>query len=215
MGKFNIYDTAITIPAILIAFAFHEFAHAFVADRLGDSTPRYEGRLTLNPANHIEPIGFLMIIIFGFGWAKPVRTNPSAYKDYYRDDFWISIAGPIANFLTSIFFSIILGVYLAVIQFYLSERVAFVLYHMILKGITLNVSLGFFNLLPIPGFDGFHALKDLFKGRLNEVEEKLWRFKPALLMGAVYFGGYIIAAPGNIVLNWMFGISDLVGGIFI
>ena len=81
MGNFNIYDKAIMIPAILIAFAFHEFAHAFVADKLGDDTPRYEGRLTLNPANHIEPVGFLMIIIFGFGWAKPVRTNPSAYRN--------------------------------------------------------------------------------------------------------------------------------------
>ena len=156
-----------------------------------------------------------MIIIFGFGWAKPVRTNPSAYRRYYRDDLLVSIAGPIANFLTSILFSIILGAYLAFIQFYLSERVAVVLYHMILEVITLNVSLGFFNLLPVPGFDGFHALKDLFKGKLNEVEEKLWQFKPILLMGAVYFGGYIIAAPRQIVVDRMLDIANLVYRIFI
>ena len=188
MGNFNIYDKAIMIPAILIAFAFHEFAHAFVADKLGDDTPRYEGRLTLNPANHIEPVGFLMIIIFGFGWAKPVRTNPSAYRNYYRDDFWVSIAGPIANFLTSILFTIIFAFFLKYVDINMSQNSAInVFYDMINEVITLNVLLGFFNLLPIPGFDGFHALKDLFRGGLNNIEEKLWQIRPLLLIGAVYF----------------------------
>ena len=162
------------IPAILIAFAFHEFAHAFVADKLGDDTPRYEGRLTLNPANHIEPAGFLMIIIFGFGWAKPVRTNPSAYRNYYRDDFWVSIAGPIANFLTSILFTIIFAFFLKYVDINMSQNSAINVFNdMINEVITLNVLLGFFNLLPIPGFDGFHALKDLFRGGLNNIEENV------------------------------------------
>lgn len=212
MGNFDIYNKAIMIPAILIAFAFHEFAHAFVADRLGDSTPRYEGRLTLNPAEHIEPVGFLMIIIFGFGWAKPVRTNPSAYKNYYKDDLMVSIAGPIANFLTSIIFSIILGIYLAVIYLHLPERVGSVLHDMIETVIILNVSLGFFNLLPVPGFDGFHVLKDLLKGRMGELEEKMWQFRPILLFGTVYFAGYIISKPTSIVIGWL---SELIQRIFI
>lgn len=201
MGNFDIYNKAIMIPAILVAFAFHEFAHAFVADRLGDSTPRYEGRLTLNPTEHIDPVGFLMIIIFGFGWAKPVRTNPSAYKNYYRDDLMVSIAGPIANFLTSIIFSIILGLYSALIYLYLPESAGRVLYDMIETVIILNVSLGFFNLLPIPGFDGFHVLKDLFKGGMGELEEKMWQFRSILLFGAVYFAGVIISKPTSIVIG--------------
>lgn len=211
MGNFNIYDKAIMIPAILIAFAFHEFAHAFVADKLGDDTPRYEGRLTLNPANHIEPVGFLMIIIFGFGWAKPVRTNPSAYRNYYRDDFWVSIAGPIANFLTSILFTIIFAFFLKYVDINMSQNSAInVFYDMINEVITLNVLLGFFNLLPIPGFDGFYALKDLFRGGLNNIEEKLWQIRPLLLIGAVYFAGNIISAPANLVIRWLSNIVNLI-----
>ena len=86
MNSMFIYNKLVMIPAILLAFAFHEFAHAIVADMLGDKTARFEGRLTLNPMAHIDPIGFLMIILVGFGWAKPVNTNPSAYKKYYRDE---------------------------------------------------------------------------------------------------------------------------------
>lgn len=211
MGNFNIYDKAIMIPAILIAFAFHEFAHAFVADKLGDDTPRYEGRLTLNPANHIEPAGFLMIIIFGFGWAKPVRTNPSAYRNYYRDDFWVSIAGPIANFLTSILFTIIFAFFLKYVDINMSQNSAINVFNdMINEVITLNVLLGFFNLLPIPGFDGFHALKDLFRGGLNNIEEKLWQIRPLLLIGAVYLAGNIISAPANLVIRWLSNIVNLI-----
>ena len=78
------------IPGMLIAFTFHEYAHAFVADKLGDKTPRFQGRLTLNPLVHIDPMGFLAVIIFRFGWAKPVQTNPSAYKNYYKDDLKVN-----------------------------------------------------------------------------------------------------------------------------
>lgn len=211
MGNFNIYNKAIMIPAILIAFAFHEFAHAFVADRLGDSTPRYEGRLTLNPMSHIDAAGFLMIIIFGFGWAKPVRTNPSAYRNYYRDDFWVSIAGPIANFLTSILFTIIFAFFFKYVYINMPNNSSInVLKDMINEVITLNVLLGFFNLLPIPGFDGFHALKDLSRGRINKIEEKLWQARPLLLIVAVYFAGRIISAPANLVIGWLSNIVNFI-----
>lgn len=215
MGRFNIYNKAIMIPAILIAFAFHEFAHAFVADRLGDSTPRYEGRLTLNPMEHIDLAGFIMIIIFGFGWAKPVMTNPSAYRNYYRDDFWVSIAGPIANFLTSILFAVIFGIYMGAIHLYLPESVGSVVKDMIETVMFLNVSLGFFNLLPIPGFDGFHALKDLCRGKLNQLEEKLWQFRPILLLGAVYLARYIILKPTTIVVVWLYKLAQRIFVLFI
>lgn len=211
MGNFNIYYKAIMIPAILIAFTFHEFAHAFIADRLGDNTPRYEGRLTLNPVKHIDLAGFLMIMIFGFGWAKPVRTNPYAYKNYYRDDLFVSIAGPIANFLTSILFSIIFGLYIRYVYINIPNNVGIkILSDIIEQVITLNVFLGFFNLLPIPGFDGFHVLKDLFKGKLQSLEEKLWPFRMLLLFVAVYFARLIIAAPAVKVIGWLYKIINFI-----
>ena len=107
MDTQQILGKILMIPAILLAFTFHEYAHAITADRLGDKTPRFQGRLTLNPIAHIDPIGFILILIAGFGWAKPVETNPSAYKNYYKDDLKVSIAGPIANLILGIIFAIL------------------------------------------------------------------------------------------------------------
>ena len=99
-----------TIPGVLIAITFHEFAHAKVADMLGDDTPRREGRISLNPLAHIDPIGFIMLLFAGFGWGKPVNVNP---RNYNRDitvekaDAIVSIAGPAMNMILAIVFTII------------------------------------------------------------------------------------------------------------
>ena len=100
----------ISVPGVLIAITFHEFAHAKVADKLGDDTPRSEGRLTLNPLDHIDPVGFIMLMFAGFGWGKPVHVNP---RNYNRDismekaDSLVSIAGPVTNFILAIILSYI------------------------------------------------------------------------------------------------------------
>ena len=203
MNSMFIYNKLVMIPAILLAFAFHEFAHAIVADMLGDKTARFEGRLTLNPMAHIDPIGFLMIILVGFGWAKPVNTNPSAYKKYYRDDFLVSIAGPMANFTLSLVFTIILSLYSAFLYRYLPANAAEILGDLIQEVITLNVMLGFFNLLPIPGFDGYHILNDIFKDKFYGFEQRIGNYKMLILFAAVYFAGYIISPPARIVIGWL------------
>ena len=95
----------LAIPGILIAITFHEFAHAKTADILGDDTPRYEGRLTLNPLDHIDPVGFIMLIFAGFGWGKPVHVNPRNYNrtmSMDKADSIVSIAGPLTNFIRGI-----------------------------------------------------------------------------------------------------------------
>ncbi len=210
MGNINIYNKIVSIPAILLAFAFHEFAHGIIADMLGDKTARYEGRLTLNPMAHIDPMGFIMIILFGFGWAKPITTNPSAYKKYYRDDFLVSIAGPVANFLLSIIFIIILAVYSVFLYKYLPLDVANVLGDMISAVVSLNVMLGFFNLLPVPGFDGWHILKDIFKGKFIAFEEKIYNYRIFILLAAVYFAGHIISVPAQIVLSMLYKLGNMI-----
>ena len=203
MGNFNIYDKMVMIPAILFAFAFHEFAHALCADRLGDKTPRYEGRLTLDPMRHIDIVGFIMIILVGFGWAKPVTTNPSAYKNYYRDDFLVSIAGPIANFILSLIATVILAVYAATIYNYIPIDVASVIYDMIQSVVALNVMLGFFNLLPVPGFDGYHMLQDVFRDKFDKFEYAIGNYRILILLAAVYFAGYIITPPSRVVMGYL------------
>lgn len=110
--NFDIRTTILTIPAILIGFTIHEYAHAYTADKLGDKTPKFQGRLTLNPFAHIDWMGLLMILLFRFGWAKPVEINPSAFKHYYKDDFKVSFAGPLSNLITAFIFAILTEVFM-------------------------------------------------------------------------------------------------------
>ena len=105
-------EKILTLPAILLAFTFHEYAHALVADKLGDKTARFQGRLTLNPAKHIDPFGFLCVLLLGIGYARPVQVNPGAFKNYYKDDLKVSLAGPLANFLVAIVAALIFAIYI-------------------------------------------------------------------------------------------------------
>src|SRR5665647_2152997 len=95
------------LPAVVIGLTVHEFSHALMAFRLGDHTAKDEGRLTLNPIKHIDWLGFFLIVIAGFGWAKPVMFNPNNLKNKHRDEILISIAGPISNFIIAVLFFVI------------------------------------------------------------------------------------------------------------
>ena len=175
MDTTEILFKVLTIPAILLAFTFHEYAHAITADRLGDKTPRFQGRLTLNPIAHIDPIGFILILLVGFGWAKPVQTNPSAYKNYYKDDLKVSLAGPLANLVLGFIFAL-LGVLFekfSPLQGGLNGIIISILY------ITaqLNCLLFFLNLVPIPGFDGFHIVRDLFPKFFYNLSDAIYRYQ--------------------------------------
>ena len=153
--KLQLLGYILKIPAILIAFTAQGYAKALVADKLGDKTPRFQGRLTLNPAAHVDLIGFLMILIAGFGWTKPLNTNPSAYKRGYKDAIKVSVAAPLANLLVGFLGTIL---YVATYKFLpniLSDTVFFILINMIGLIATVNISLFVFNLLPIPGLAGF------------------------------------------------------------
>lgn len=202
------------IPGMLIAFTFHEYAHAFVADRLGDKTPRFQGRLTLNPAAHIDPLGFLAVIVFRFGWAKPVQTNPSAYKNYYKDDLKVSLAGPMMNFLVAIVLSIILGIYVGVIYKYLPRNLSGILYSMLFLAITINVNIGIFNLIPIPGLDGFHILRDAFPKVFYKYEAKFYQYQMIIMLLLVVGGSRIISIPSSALINLMVRLASTFAGLF-
>lgn len=191
----------LSIPAILIAFTFHEYAHAKVADMLGDKTPRFQGRLTLNPFAHIDPIGFLVIMIFRFGWAKPVQINQSAFKNRYMDDLKVSIAGPLTNFAVSIIFSIIYAFYIRFVTLNNGGTIASIIGNIITYTIVLNVNLFIFNLLPIPGLDGFSVLEDLFPQSFSKISEQMHRYQFVIFVLVIYAGGQIINKPVTVVLN--------------
>src|SRR5690554_6464074 len=101
MFSFDFVDILYTIPAILIALTFHEFSHGYVAYILGDNTAKYQGRLSLNPIKHIDPIGFFVLLFFRFGWAKPVPYNPSYFKNRKKGTLLVALAGPLSNLILS------------------------------------------------------------------------------------------------------------------
>ncbi|MBN1052809.1 site-2 protease family protein [Clostridium botulinum] len=210
----KILNIFLTIPAILIAFTFHEYAHAKVANMLGDNTPKFEGRLTLNPIAHIDPMGFLMILLFRFGWTKPVRTNPSAYKNYYKDDLKVSIAGICANLVVAIVFSILFGIFVRFAFNVLPESYYSVISLMISNIIAINISFAVFNLLPIPGLDGFKILEDLMPKKFNKIGDKLYRYQMLILLGIIFFGGFIISVPVNFLYGKAIKLASIVFTMF-
>jgi Zn-dependent protease len=152
------------VPAILAGLTVHELAHAWVALRLGDDTPRLMGRMSWNPLKHIDPIGFIMLVVAGFGWAKPVMINRANLKNPVRDDILIALAGPLSNLALSLLLAVALKAVVALVPF--GARGIFeIVTSTFLVFIAMNVSLGLFNLLPIPPLDGSHVVGNLLAGK--------------------------------------------------
>lgn len=107
MMNFDLFWLLKSLPAVVIGLTVHELAHALMAYFLGDMTAKNDGRLTLNPLKHIDPLGFILIVIAGFGWAKPVNFNPANLRNKHRDEILISLAGPFSNFLLAVLFLVI------------------------------------------------------------------------------------------------------------
>lgn len=156
-----LFALIISIPGVLIAITFHEFAHAWMSDKLGDDTPRREGRLSLNPLKHIEPLGIAMLLFFGFGWGRPVQINPNNFSrtiSIRKANALVAFAGPCMNFILAIIFSIIYGLILGFGGTFLLTTTGEVISDIILSIISMNVGLGVFNLIPLPPLDGSKIL---------------------------------------------------------
>lgn len=152
------------LPGIIIGITFHEFAHAFVSSKLGDSTPGEQGRITLNPAAHIDIYGLITLIFCGFGWGKPVQIDNRYYKSKRRDELCVSLAGIVMNLLLAFIFSLILRFWFT---FYNDSAInpdSFqgIITTIIIDIISINVVLAVFNLIPVPPLDGFAIINNLF-----------------------------------------------------
>ena len=154
----SLFSLLVSIPGVLLAITFHEFAHGFAAYKLGDNTAKNEGRLSLNPFDHLDPIGTLLLLFAGFGWGKPVHVNPRQYTrkiSMEKGEAIVSVAGPLTNIILAFLLALIYG---ALVKFakvtFLLSTVGNIIQLMLGAAISINIGLGVFNLIPLPPLDG-------------------------------------------------------------
>jgi len=209
---FDLNFTALiaNIPALLIGFAFHEYAHAFVADALGDPTPRSQGRLTLNPFVHLDFFGTLMALLFRIGWAKPVIINPSYFRiGPMKGRMLVSLAGPLANLTVA--FLATLTLIIADIVLRGSEWHITVI-NVIMAIVIMNISLGLFNLLPIPPLDGFAVLSGFVPGRYYKYLYTIERYGFLILLIVLLTNvlSYVLWPMVNRIINFYFTLALMI-----
>ena len=194
----NIWELLITIPAVLLALTFHEAAHGFVAYRLGDTTARDCGRLTLNPFRHLDLLGLVCMVVLRFGWAKPVPISTRNLKHYRRDDILISLAGITMNFLVAFVFAFIETALLVWAPGILSRPAIIVILNTI---VTINLSLMIFNLIPLYPLDGSHVLECLCMRRLRKLCVFLRNYGFYILLALLVLG--LVSEVLTPAVNWI------------
>jgi len=173
------------VPVLLFALCFHEFAHAWMANKLGDPTAKHSGRLTLNPLAHLDPMGTLMILFVGFGWAKPVPVDIRYLQNPRKDMMKISFAGPAANLLLAFVGGTIIRAHL----------VGGSLILMLVLFTQINIMLAVFNMIPIPPLDGSQIFSGLMARKKPGLVIKLQMYGPQILFGLILIGYFTEISP--------------------
>ena len=194
------------LPAVVIGLTFHEFAHAYVAHLCGDDTAKNLGRMTLNPLAHIDWVGFLCMMLMGFGWAKPVPVNPRNYRgNQRRADIFVSVAGVTMNLLiaTVVMFLRYFLWYVLKLQNDITDTILFYI-------VYLNLGLMVFNLIPVPPLDGSHIAEDLLAPKVG-IEPFLWLKRNSMF---VLIGVILVLNVTGLLHSAMFGIYSLLEKLF-
>lgn len=187
-----------SLPALLLSLSVHEFAHAYIAYKLGDESQKIRGRLTLFPLAHIDIIGFISIALFGFGWGKPVLVDDTKFKNKKRDNMLVSIAGPLSNILLAIVFTALFKI------FYVTDLFGFAnvnlevttnIFQMMYNVISLNIVFAIFNMIPIPPFDGARLLFFILPNKYEKYYYILYHY--SFLIIIIFF----LTNLGSILIN--------------
>lgn len=197
----------LSIPAVLWAITFHEFCHGYASYKLGDPTAHIRGRLTLNPLAHLDPMGAIMLLLFRFGWAKPVPIDPRYYKNPRRDILIVSAAGVAGNIATAV----LVGLLVRVLPMAILKN--FAVFMFIQMMVLINIGLAVFNLVPIPPLDGSKLFYPLIPRSLLKYYYWLERYGMFVLMALLFLGvlqrimGPIVGVVYHLVLPgymWLF-----------
>lgn len=215
LGQRSIEGIIISLPGVIVAMTFHEFAHAWAATKLGDETPRQQGRLSLNPISHIDPVGLICLMLLGFGWGKPVQINPRNFDGKYsisKAEAIVAAAGPIMNFILAFVFLIIYAIFGMTVT--TITTTTNVISSILISIISINLGLGVFNLIPIYPLDGAKVLNNFLPCKAKE-----WLIKNqailTIIVFAIVFYTDIIPYITTWVLKGMIWLVDLIIGLFV
>ena len=205
---FNPYQMGLRIPALLIAITVHEYAHALIAYAYGDPTAKLQGRLSLNPLKHLDPLGTLMLLIAGIGWARPVPINPHRFRDRRSGLLAVSLAGPVSNFATAL-------ITLILLMLLMRLRIPYWLFGLLEMIAVINIVLGVFNLIPIPPLDGSKVLTAVAPSTVLGFYRRIEAYGPFLLLLLIITGafGKLIWPLTEAIYGLMFKMIVLIPGI--
>lgn len=201
------------LPGVIIGISFHEFAHAYVATLCGDPTPKNQGRVTINPAAHVDPIGFLCLLFVGFGWGYPVMINPNNFKKPRRDEFLVDIAGVTMNLIVAFAFA---GILKAMLVFgtpdFIYGHAGSIISEMVQDVIWMNLVLLVFNLIPIPPLDGFGIVTQLFNLRNTKFYWTVYNYGFYILLGLMLLDitDLILTPILGFLIKLVFGIWGII-----
>lgn len=195
----------IILPGVLMAISFHEFAHAAVAYIMGDSTAKNEGRMSINPSKHLDPIGFMMLMIARFGWAKPVPVNENNFKNRALGSFLVSIAGISMNILIAI-------VAIIIVHFTQGLFSNYAYYQVMSSIIQINISFAAFNLLPVPPLDGSKLLLSLLPAKYRHFVYKYENYGTLVLILLLITGtiGIVLSPIVNLIIAFITTIINII-----
>lgn len=210
----------LTLPAVLIAITFHEFAHGFAADRLGDDTPRRQGRLNLNPLSHLDPIGTVMLVFAGFGWGKPVEINSRNFNRNVKmnvGEAIVAASGPLMNFVLAIVFGIIYAVLWKFATNFVATQIGSIIMILVRSCIIVNIGLGIFNLIPLPPLDGSKIIGGFLPYNVRNWFERYYNIFYIIFVAIWVTGiaGMVISPLISLTYEGIMGVISKIFGIYI